>query len=192
MKKSIKQKQLEDKIKKLLQGSTLKIAEYIFADEEIQLMQDYANVVSIKRLGFNDHGPVHMRKAALNALKMFNLLSDAGIEFNLTKEGYGTKEESRMVVLIASLLHDLGMTITRSNHEFLSLQLTTPIVNRILNKFYKDDIVRQVYLRSMILEGIFGHMATQPISSLEAGLVLVGDGCDMEIMQPGVSAPVIL
>jgi len=32
----------------------------------------------------------------------------------------------------------------------------------------------------MITEGIFGHMATQPITSLEAGLVLVGDGCDME------------
>ena len=30
-------------------------------DTEIQAVQDFANKVSITRLGFNDHGPVHMR-----------------------------------------------------------------------------------------------------------------------------------
>ena len=28
-------------------------------DPEIAALQDYSNVVSIKRLGYNDHGPVH-------------------------------------------------------------------------------------------------------------------------------------
>jgi len=35
-------------------------------------------------------------------------------------------------------------------------------------------------MKSLIIECIFGHMATQAIHSLEAGLVLIGDGCDME------------
>ncbi len=35
-------------------------------------------------------------------------------------------------------------------------------------------------IRSLAIEGIFGHMATHKIHSLEAGLVLIGDGSDME------------
>ncbi|MCD4818351.1 MAG: phosphohydrolase [Candidatus Cloacimonetes bacterium] len=180
MKKSIKQEQLEKKILLKLSGKTLEVVKYIFNDEEIQILQDYANVVSIKRLGFNDHGPVHMRTAALNALKMFELLAFAEIKFNLEKESLGTLEDSKIVVLIATLLHDLGMTVARNKHEFLSVDIALPIINRILKVFYRNNLKKQVILRSMIIEGIFGHMATQTIHSLEAGLVLVGDGCDME------------
>jgi metal-dependent HD superfamily phosphatase/phosphodiesterase len=180
MKKSVKQIHLEEEINAVLDGKSKEIANFIFQDEEIIAMQDYANVVSIKRLGYNDHGPVHMRKAALNALNMFNLLSEAGIKMNIEREQLGTKEDSRVVVLTASLLHDLGMTIARDNHELMSITLATPIVNNILETFYHGDITKQVILRSLILEGIWGHMATRTIHSLEAGLVLIGDGCDME------------
>lgn len=181
MTKSVKQISLEKKIIEYLPDRTADVAKYIFADEEIQAMQDYANVVSIKRLGFNDHGPVHMRKAALNAMIMFDLLHNAGVAFNLEKEEQGTVEDSRIAVLVASLLHDLGMTVSRNKHEFISVYLAIPIIERILNEFYPNDLKKRVILRSLIVEGIFGHMATQPIHSLEAGLVLVGDGCDMEM-----------
>jgi uncharacterized protein len=180
MKKSVKQIQLEKEIYSLLDGKSKEIADYIFLDEEIIAIQDYANVVSIKRLGYNDHGPVHMRKAALNALIMFNLLTDADIKMNLEKEQIGTVEDSKIVVLVASLLHDFGMTIARDNHELTSITLAMPIVTRILDKFFPADISKRVILRSIILEGIWGHMATKKIHSLEAGLVLIGDGCDME------------
>ncbi|MCF7920455.1 MAG: phosphohydrolase [Candidatus Cloacimonetes bacterium] len=180
MKKSAKQSHLENKVLRKLQGRSYKIAEYIFQDEEILALQDYANVVSIKRLGFNDHGPVHMLTATLNALTMLELLASAGILLNLEQEGIGDLDDSRVVVLISSLLHDIGMTVARDRHEFMSVNLATPIINRILDKFYSDDIGKRVILRSMAIECIFGHMATQTIHSLEAGLVLIGDGCDME------------
>ena len=180
MKKSVKQEQLEKKILKRLSGISKAVAEYIFVDEEIQILHDYANIVSIKRLGFNDHGPVHMRTAALNSLKMFDLLERAGVKLNLEVEGIGTVEDSRVAVLIAALLHDVGMTVARGKHEFMSLYLAKPIIERILAKFYADNYSKQVILRSLIIECIFGHMATQPIHTLEAGLVLIGDGCDME------------
>ena len=48
----------------------LKTVEMLINDEEVQAVQDYANNVSIVRLGFNDHGPVHMRTVCRNALKM--------------------------------------------------------------------------------------------------------------------------
>ena len=180
MKKSVKQHELERKIRKILSGKAETIADFIFSDQEILILQDYANIVSIKRLGYNDHGPVHMRKAALNSLTMFELLHQAGIKFNLEKEGLGNVEDSRIAVLTASLLHDLGMTVSRTNHEYLSIIITQPIINRILEKFYQENTEKIPVLRSLIIEGIFGHMGSQSINSLEAGLVLIGDGCDME------------
>lgn len=59
--------------------------------------------------GYNDHGPVHMRKAALNALIMFGLLHKDGIKFNLKEENISTAEDSKVAVLISSLLHDISM-----------------------------------------------------------------------------------
>lgn len=180
MSKSIKQVHLEKILFQKLTGKSLEIAQYISKDSEIQALQDYANVVSIKRLGYNDHGPVHMYKTALNAIKMFNLLKKADIKFNLEKEGSGNWEDSLIIVLISTLLHDIGMSVSRQNHEVMSINLGTPIIIRILQEFYPHDIQKQVVMRSMIYEGIVGHMATQTIYSLEAGLVLIGDGCDME------------
>ena len=61
----------------------------LLEDEELQAVQEYANTVSIVRLGYNDHGPVHMRSVALNAIVMANLLRQAGIKTNLEKEDCG-------------------------------------------------------------------------------------------------------
>ncbi len=180
IKKTHKQQTIENRILNKLKGKPKEIAEYIFNDEEIQVLQDYANTVSIKRLGFNDHGPVHMRKAALNAIKMFDLLHHAGIKFNLENERLGTVDDSLVSVLMASLLHDVGMSSTRDHHEIIGIIIAEPIIQRILDSIYGKDVHRKSILKSMIIEGIFGHMATEKIYSLEAGLVLIGDGCDME------------
>ena len=180
MKKSAKQINLQKKVIKILNDRTVPIARYIFDDEEIQALQDYANTVAIKRLGFNDHGPVHMLKATYNALTMFDLLAVSGIKLNLQKEGLGDIDDSQIVVLISTLLHDIGMSVSRDQHEFMAISLALPVIQRILQQFYPDQISKQVVIRSMIIEGILGHMATHTIHSLEAGLVLIGDGCDME------------
>lgn len=180
MKKSVIQLKFEEKIRMRLNGMPLEVFEYLISDPEIQALHEYANIVSIKRLGFNDHGPVHMRKAALNAILMFDLLQKANIKLNLQKEGVGCAEDSKIAVMTAALIHDIGMTISRDKHEFLSVHLGIPIINKLLEQFYHSDINKKVILRSTILECIFGHMATQSINTLEAGLVLIGDGCDME------------
>jgi metal-dependent HD superfamily phosphatase/phosphodiesterase len=55
-----------------------------------------------------------------------------------------------------------------------------PILTRILSKVYPDDMRKQVIIRSLALEGIVGHMANRKIHSIEAGVILLADGCDME------------
>jgi len=180
MKKSPKEMEIENEISAMLSGKPAIAASLIFNDQEAQALQDYANVVSIKRLGYNDHGPVHMRKTAKNALTMFDILSKAGIKFSIEEEKIGTAEDSKVAVLIASLLHDVGMSVGRENHELLGVVFATPIIERTLTRIYDKDIEKKTIVHSLIVEGIAGHMATQDIHSLEAGLVSIGDGCDME------------
>jgi metal-dependent HD superfamily phosphatase/phosphodiesterase len=178
--KSPKQLSLEKKIVTMLSGKALQAAELLISDKEIGYMQDYANTVSIKRLHYNDHGPVHMRKVVLNSLMLLHLLNQAGIKFSLEKEEIGTYEDSKVAVLIASFLHDVGMTIGRENHEQMGVVLAVPIIERLLSTIYTNDARKRVILRSLITESIIGHMGTQKIHSLEAGIILVADGCDME------------
>ncbi len=178
--KSPKEAALDKRILELLPPELQQIADEMLHDPEIKALQDYANTVSIRRLGFNDHGPVHMRKVVKNALKFANLLQAAHIPMSLEAEDAGTREDSVLALFIAGLLHDIGMTVTRQDHENYSARLAVPIVDRYLQRHYPDDIRKQVILRSLIMECIVGHMGQVRIHSLEAGLILVADGCDME------------
>lgn len=159
----------------------LRLWQRIRTDAEIQTIQDYANIVSITRLGLNDHGPVHMKIVCCNALKMLYILHDAGIQTSLEKEGIGTITDSACAVMIAALLHDSGMTIGRSSHELYSGIIGYSLINGLLKKLLSDDKenMRRTAIRSLAMEGIIGHMGTYPVHSIEAGLIQIADGCDM-------------
>ena len=159
----------------------LLVIKELIDDPEIEAIQNYANNVSIVRLGFNDHGPVHMRTVCRNALKMLKILSLSGIRTSLEDEQDGSFSDSVTAVILAGFFHDFGMTIGRQDHELYSGILSQPIIDRILFKFLpeKKDLNRRVIIRSMAMAGILGHMGTRRIHSIEAGLILVADGCDM-------------
>ena len=179
--KSVKELSIESKILKRLENNPicLELVHYLFDDEELQMMQEYANNVSIKRLGYNDHGPVHMRQVAGNAIKMLNILQQSGIKTSLEREEIGTFEDSMCAVIIAGLMHDLGMMIGRQGHEDMSALLAQPIIERALMHLFPNDLPRRVVIKSMATEAIVGHMSSRKIHSIEAGIILIADGCDM-------------
>ena len=179
--KSVKELSIESKIIKRLQNNSLclDLVNYLFDDEELQEMQDYANNVSIKRLGYNDHGPVHMRQVCANAIKMLNLLQDSGIQTSLEREEIGTFEDSMCAIIIAGLMHDLGMMIGRQGHEEMSVTLAKPIIERTLMHILPDNLHRRTIIKSLAIEAIIGHMSSRKIHSVEAGIILIADGCDM-------------
>jgi metal-dependent HD superfamily phosphatase/phosphodiesterase len=162
-----------------LTGKAMEGLKMLLADEEIQAAQEYANTVSIVRLGYNDHGPVHLRTVTYNAVLMMGLLRDAGVNTSLEADGCGEFEDSLMAVILAAMLHDLGMGMARQHHEFYSTIMARPIIDKILQTLYEDDFHKKTMIRAVALEGIAGHMGTNMISSLEAGIVQVADGCDM-------------
>jgi uncharacterized protein len=178
--KSPKASALDKRILSALEGKAREAAEILLSDPEIGELQEYANSVAIKRLNFNDHGPVHMRIVTLNAIKISELFSEAGIPMSLESEELGSHEDSLVAVLAAAFLHDLGMSLGRQDHELTGLIIARPIIDRILDRLYPKNIQRRIVISSLVSEGIFGHMATRRIHSVEAGLVLVADGCDME------------
>ena len=102
--KSTKENSLDQKITAFIDKDSAchRIMEALFRDEELHEMQEYANTVSIRRLGFNDHGPVHMRQVAYNAIRMLSLLREAGIKTNLETEETGTYEDSLCAVFTAA------------------------------------------------------------------------------------------
>ncbi len=190
--KSPKEHIVENKIKALVNdidtrfsdGDILlsRLAKILLESDEIKAIQDYANTVSITRLGLNDHGPVHMKIVCYNALKMLILLHEAGVKTSLEKENAGSFIDSVSAVMIAALLHDSGMTIGRKDHEIYSGIIAYSIINDVLRQVLPDesDMMRRVVIRSIAMEGIIGHMGTHPIHSIEAGIILIADGCDMK------------
>lgn len=178
---NLEEKILDSLLPEKLNGEIIpyEVAKILIDDPEIAEIQNYANHVSIVRLGYNDHGPVHMRTVARNCIKMMKILHEAKIETSLEKEKIGTFTDSLTAVLLASFMHDLGMTVGRQDHELYSVTIALPIIDRILKQVLKDDLQRRIVIRSVAMEGIVGHMGTHKIHSLEAGMILIGDGCDM-------------
>ncbi len=138
------------------------------------------NVTAISRLSMNDHGPVHMQVIANISLKLLRLLTERGITPNIVKdyEGFAfTQFDAEVIVVLAALMHDLGMSIHRADHETYSLFVAQPILDDILRDLY-DEPSRTI-MRSEVLHAIISHRAGGAPLTLEAGVVRFGDALDM-------------
>jgi uncharacterized protein len=164
-------------VKRAGDGRLGQIVAALVNDPLVGSIQNYANVVSIQRLGYNDHGPVHARIVALNCLRIYELLRAGGIEPSIVHEQVGDPEDALVAIFTAAFLHDLGMSVTRDDHEHLGITLADPFILKHLSGVYDDE--GKVYmLRSLVHEGIIGHMAHYKVHSVEAGIVMVADGTD--------------
>ena len=120
----------EGRVNELLQG--------LLNDEEIYLYHRYANAVSVRRLGYNDHGPVHARITTYNSLKILGLLRDGGVKTSLESEDIGTFEDSAVATTLGCFLHDVGMAVTRDAHEWHSLILTDKMIIKYVETLKAD------------------------------------------------------
>lgn len=146
-------------------------------DKEIGACLEQANKVSIVRLGYNDHGEVHAKIVALNALRMFGILEKKGVKGSIITEEIGNSEDARMVLLVGAYLHDIGCSIAREGHELIGMILARPIVKRILKNFYNEEKLNRI--SCFVLETILCHMGNYKATSLEAKIVGTADGTDL-------------
>lgn len=147
-------------------------------DSEAKADWDMANFIAVSKLRYNDHGEVHAKIVAANALKMLKLLLKNGIPTSTLKEKAGDEDDVHLIVLTAALLHDIGNQVHRENHNVSGVYLAIPLLNRLLPKIYKDKEV-MYEIRGHILHCIYSHeFETQDLTE-ESALVGIADGTDM-------------
>jgi uncharacterized protein len=154
-----------------------KLLEKIEDDRQIKAWWHVANVNAVVRLEINDHSWVHVQIVANIALKLLRQLTKHGVQPSLVKDYRLTADESEIVVVLASLLHDVGMSVHRRDHEDWSLFLAEPKMRELLADIY-DEPDRTVVV-SEVLQAITSHRADGEPLSLEAGILRVADALDM-------------
>ena len=147
-------------------------------DGEAQSYLRMANVMAVKRLMYNDHGPVHARIVAGSALEIFRLVTEA-VEPSCVANGVGDYENAKIIVLCGAYLHDIGNAIHRDSHEQNGLMLAAPILERVLGRVYPYDMELVYRLKSEALHTIYASDDKVPCLSVEAGVVTVADGTDL-------------
>jgi len=155
-----------------------KIVERINKDVELQTLWRASNIIAIDRLGFNDHGPVHVKIVANLALKMLRILIKRSVVPGIVKNYNLRNEDAEVVVTLASALHDIGHAIHRVDHEENSVPLSIPIIDRLLHELYDEE--KKAIIKAETLHAIFSHRAPIMPLTIEAGVVKIADALDME------------
>lgn len=158
-----------------------KAYEFLERDEEVQALIKMSNIMAVSRLRYNDHGVVHSRIVAGSALELFNILIEAGLKPSTVAYGTAkTIDDARLVVLVASYLHDIGNSIHRVNHEYVGALLAKDIVDRMFREILPDlSSTYRYMLRHEIMHAIYATEINTRALTLEAGVVKVADGTDM-------------
>ncbi len=108
------------------------VIDRVNADEELYALWLAMNVNAVDRLGMSDHGPVHFQIVSNIALKLLRQLIERGVVPSVVKDHKMTNNDAEVIVVLGSLLHDLGMSIHRIDHEQYSLFVAQPKIDDLL------------------------------------------------------------
>jgi len=154
-----------------------RLLEKVEADVQIKGWWHVANVNAVARLEINDHSWVHVQIVTNIALKLLRQLVKHGVQPSLPRDYGLTTEDSEVVVVLAALLHDVGMSVHRRDHEDWSLFLAEPKLRELLDDLYEEP--DRTVVVSEVLQAITSHRADGEPLSLEAGILRVADALDM-------------
>jgi uncharacterized protein len=146
------------------------------ADAELRGWWHLAQVNS-ERLGMSDHSWVHVQIVVNIALRLLRLLARGGLEPAMVADHAMRERDAEIVVAAAALLHDVGMSIHRTDHEAFGLFLAERKLRELLGDLY-DEPQRTVVIGET-LHAIIGHRRRGEPYTLEAGVVRVADALDM-------------
>jgi uncharacterized protein len=146
------------------------------ADERVRAWWYMAQITS-ERLEMSDHSWVHVQVVLNIALRLLRLLVKSDIEPAMVTD-HGMKErDAEVVVAGGALLHDVGMSMHRIDHEAYSLFLAQDRLQALLEGVYREP--ERTVVISEILHAIIGHRRRGEPLTVEAGAVRVADALDM-------------
>lgn len=154
-----------------------RVMELVNADDDLYALWTAANVNAVERLHMTDHGPVHVKIVMNIAVRMLRLLAEAGVEPGVVKNYDMEAGDAEVVVALAALLHDVGMSIHRADHEAYSLFIADSKLREILPEIYPPR--QGTIIRADVQHAIISHRSGGKPLTLEAGIVRIADALDM-------------
>ncbi|TLN01108.1 HD domain-containing protein [bacterium] len=154
----------------------VKAQDLINDDVEIKTLWRVNNINAIDRLGMTDHGAVHFQIVANIALRLARILEKQPVVMSVTRNYDLSKDYAELIIFLASLFHDLGMSISREGHEEYSLFLANGILHRLLEFLPLEE---RTIVISETLHAIIAHRSGGTPYTIEAGIVRVADALDM-------------
>jgi hypothetical protein len=149
-------------------------------DPEVTAYLNAQNINAVVRKGYNDHGPKHVSIVRDRALRLYELLKRGGVEFNGARQQGLDEADEAVVVALAATLHDIGHVVHRDRHSYYSIPLAADLLDRFLGGLDYYDTAAAVRVKAEVLHAILCHHTEEEPLTLEAGVVRVADGLDME------------
>jgi uncharacterized protein len=124
-----------------------------------------------------DHSWVHIQIALNIGLRLARLLFRRGVTPSVVTDYAMQEHDAEVVVAAACLLHCVGMSIHRRDHERYSLFLTADKLGSLLEGIYEEP--ERSIIVAETLHAIIGHRSDGAPFTVEAGIVRVADALDM-------------
>jgi metal-dependent HD superfamily phosphatase/phosphodiesterase len=147
------------------------------ADVQLKAWWHVSAVNATRRLGMSDHSWVHIQIVLNIGLRLSRLLFRRGVTPSVVADFGMTERDAEVVVAAGCLMHCVGMSIHRRDHERYSLFLTADKLGTLLKDVY-DEPERSIIVAET-LHAIIGHRSDGAPFTVEAGIVRVADALDM-------------
>jgi uncharacterized protein len=153
------------------------LVERVNEDKQLKAWWHASNINAGVRMQINDHSWVHIQIVANIALKLLRQLTKHGVEPSLVSDYGLSRDDSEIVVVLAALLHCIGMSVHREGHEDFSLFLAEPKMRELLDGLYEEPELTVITVE--VLQAITSHREYGKPLTIEAGIVRVADALDM-------------
>lgn len=155
-----------------------RMLEFVETDIQLNTLWKCSNTMVMNRQNLNDHGPIHIKIVANRAIKLLRMLIQNDVEPSIVKDYGYSVEDVEVVVLLGSVMHDLGLSIVRDQHELFSIPLAQSVLSRCLPLLYSEE--ESTIMMSEVLHAVLTHHEPSFPLTIEAGVVKVADALDME------------
>ncbi|ADV67424.1 phosphohydrolase [Deinococcus maricopensis] len=156
----------------------LRAYEALTRDPEALAHWDMSNYITMRKLGYNDHGRTHAFITGAASMAILDLLVRGGVRPDIVESGIGDLDDTYLAVILGTMLHDIGNQVHRAQHEAHGVHLARPIIDRILEGIYPDAFKR-TKIRSFILHCINCHDLNPAPLTVEGGVTALADGTDI-------------
>jgi metal-dependent HD superfamily phosphatase/phosphodiesterase len=148
-------------------------------DEETNTLLNLANYIAVRKMGYNDHGPIHARIVTANGVRLLKIILDSKDLKLDSIDGLGmTEDDAHLIVVAGCFLHDIGNAVHREEHEIFSVILGKGLLERILPGLYPDQSKRTA-VTEQILHALYAHDVGENALTIESAIVVIADGCDI-------------